>query len=234
MTLPKYKFAYDIAAYIEDKGVGNPWNPAIVLACKIINDVNSCDLVLAKRIIDLFDAKQNLYSNIEEITHQRINIIEFVALASRLDPMICKVINKVGLYDIVQHNYELSVLPKEIIEAIAMHVSVNNTTKAFITASNTYRNYVNEATPDKQRDHVVSIIVKYFNEMYNRTFYKELPEFVNWAMTTKCDITAENFYWKSNVDSIHAKRINHDYENILEKFDDDPITAIIKLGKRIS
>ena len=59
----------------------------------------------------------------------------------------------------------------------------------------------------------------------------EMPIFMEWAINSTEEVTMGKFYWYMNAKYIQRSSINDKFEKALEAFDNDPVTALIKLTK---
>lgn len=216
--IEKYKYLYAVADLFSDKTNMSAWWVAKNLTKLVRTLTGKYDLDVAKAIVDMFANTSNLANFVNN--SGAANLIAFVVM-HKCNPELIK---RMDIYDVVHHYNMISQLPNEIIEA-----ALKGHPERMIVVLDMSAQMISKYgyTP-----HVVTMLSYYLERCKKNNVPKvELPIFMEWAMNTTEEVTMDKFYWYMNAKHIQRAGINDKFEKILEDFDKDPVTALIKLTK---
>ena len=216
--IEKYKYMYAVAELFSDKTNMSAWWVAKNLTKLVRTLTGKYDLDVAKAIVDMFANTSSLANFVNN--SDAANLIAFV-LMHKYNPELIK---RMDIYDVVYNDKIINKLPNEIIEA-ALKGHPERMMVVLDMSAQMIAKYGN--TP-----HVIKMLSYYLENCTKQSIPKvELPIFMDWAINTTEEVTMEKFYWYMNAKHIQRAGLNDKFEKILENFDNDPVTALIKLTK---
>ena len=218
MNIPKYKYLYDLAVYVNNDVEYTAWWIATKIGKLVFEKFGIYDLAFSKQLVDMFEYPTHLTSFLN--CSDAMNMIAFVKAKNYNVNML----KQVDIYDLV-HNYEkIDAIPEEIIDA-ALRGNHNRLYTSLLATEEMIRKY-------HKNPKCISMLSYYLENCTEKAFPKvELPIFMEWAMNTTEDVTMDKFYGYLNAKYIQRSGMNDKFEKILSNFDNDPVTSLIKLTK---
>ena len=215
--IEKYKYMHDVSNLISDKTEMSAWWIARNLTNLVWRLTGKYDLDMAKTIIDMLSP--NTLANFVAM-YDAPNILAFV-LTRKGNPELIK---RIDIYDFAYNCDKLDKLPNEIIEAALK----GHPERMIVVLEKAVEMIAKYGTDPLS----IKMLSYYLENCTKQSLPKvELPIFMEWAMKTTEEVTMEKFYWYMNAKHIQRAGLNDKFEKILENFDNDPVTALIKLTK---
>ncbi len=217
-NIPKYKAMWEIASHINNFVAESTWWTTNRLVTRMVQATGTCDVELAKQFADMFEYPSQLTGF--------LGGSDAIQMLSFLKSMNCDVelIKRANIHDLAWDYAPINDLPKEVIDA-ALKGTHKNLYGSLVTMGEMINRY--HTNPK-----CIPMACYFLESMDSKTPCKaEIPIFMEWAMNTTEEVTMEKFYWYLNAKYIQRANMNDKFEKILDTFDKDPITALIKLAK---
>ena len=219
LDIPKYKYLYETALFINNDSDLSVWWMTSKLYEAMLSEFGKYDLEFSKYIVSLFEYPSKLSSFLGD--SHALSMLAFIKMMN----YDIRLVRKTNVYDIVYHHEVVDNLPREIIEAVLAGGYDDNVFAALVVAGEMLNKY-------KDNNKCISMLTYYLEHAHKSSRPKvELPIFMEWALTTDEDVTMKKFYWYMNAKYIQRSNMNDNFEKLLTNFDNDPITALIKITK---
>lgn len=218
LNIPKYKALWEVATYLDNHVEQSTWWAANRLLTRIFETTGSYDVELAKQFADMFDYQTQLTGFLG--SSNAISILGFLK-SKNYD---IELIKRTNIHDLASYHESIDKLPKEVIAA-ALRGRHKNLFGSLTTMEEMLEKYA-------YNPKCIDMACYFLENMNLKTPCKaEIPIFMEWAMNTTEEVTMDKFYWYMNAKYIQRSDMNDKFEKILSNFDNDPVTALIRLTK---
>ena len=218
MNIAKYKAMWDVAEYMNNHVETATWWTTHRLLTRIYEAVGNYDVTLAKQFTDMFEYQSQLTGFLG--SPNAIQILSFLKFKKYDNELI----KRTNIHDLSYHHEDVDQLPDEVIKA-ALRGRHHNMFGSLSTMSDVLKKYKNDPRS-------IEMACYFLENMTLKTPCKsEMAIFMEWAMNTTEEVTMEKFYWYLNAKYIQRSGMNDKFEKIIANFDNDPVTALIKLTK---
>lgn len=218
MNIAKYKAMWDVAEYMNNYVETATWCTTHCLLTLIYEAFGNYDVALAKQFTDMFEYQSQLARFLS--TPDAIQTLSLLKSKNYDNELI----KRTDLHDLSYHCETVDQLPNEVIKA-ALRGRHHYLLGSLLTTSDILKKYNNDPRS-------IEMACYFLENMTMRTLCKDdMPIFMEWALNTTEEVTMEKFYWYLNTQYIQRSRMNERAEKILANFDNDPVTALIKLTK---
>ena len=218
LDIPKYKYLYDLALYIDHEAELSTWWIVNRIGKLVFEETGKYDLDISKKIVDMFEYQSQLSSFIN--SSDAIRVVAFVQ-NKKYNPELIK---RVNIRDFMYEYAKIDALPTDFINA-ALNGGCRDLLSCLLVAFDILQKY-------DSSEKCISALVYYLSNInFRDDCRKRMETFVEWTMKTNGEATMKNFYWDMNMHYIQKSGINENSKKILSTFDEDPINTIIKLAK---